>query len=174
MWSDRKFRRIAFVCSSRGNGDANDIPVLAMPYPILDATLGGACDALFLRICWHRALHNIRSNRDADTVFEGPLPGCPAADAAVWKRAGRNSAEPPGTRDALKFDASTCGDYVNKLRSCAAAMRAHPESMPGSTQQDICGVIDGLQEWRFQLLGVYYTTGIPKFRHTSLQLLQCI
>ena len=106
--------------------------------------------------------------------FEGPLPGCPAADAAVWKRAGRNSAEPPGTRVALKLDASTCGGYVNKLRSCAAAMRAHPESMPGSTQQDICGVIDGLQEWRFQLLGVHYTTGIPKFRHTSLQLLQCI
>lgn len=64
---------------------ADDMPVLAVPFPIAFLILHGSWSRLLLRTQWHRSFRNHR-----DRVCEGPLQNWPPQGAAAWRHAGEN------------------------------------------------------------------------------------
>lgn len=160
------------------NANADDIPVLLLPFPIALLACHQQWRKLLVLARWHPQINLEHDCRTKATKLHGPIAAWPPSESPVWEHVGRNLEEHWRLAE-TPLTASSLATIASELRRWAPAILSaqEPENVAGE-RQALEECVGRLQSWSTSLLEVsgvlHKSRQASKFRHDSKQLIECL
>ena len=163
---------------------AEDLPVLALPFPICELMSRGDWHTAVVLARWHRHLRwwsSRQARLTRQSVCPGPMPGWPSASSAVWANQGAHGAD--WHSQSADLSSGSLGAVASDLRRWA------PKILDGLTPEErakeessLTEDIGRLMAWRSslqdsaggQLRRLEIFNESQRLRHKSARLVECI
>ena len=190
-------RASALLGSWGVTSNADDIPILLLPYPVAVLLANNRWRNCLILSRWHHTLHldlkRPRRKGQAPQVLPGPLPDWPPPNSSVWVDVGSNQiqdSQPLGRlseRNAhgagaggISFAPEACDELVSELRRWSEPILTAQTNEELVTGERIAleHAINMIASWAHAMREMAGEVRLPnvrsRFRHTSLRLLDCI
>ena len=140
------------------------VPLLLLPWPIVNLITEGKWSMLVILARWHAGLHQVRLDRPIVSRLPGPCAGWPPPDALLWQHLGHNSSDLDASLDedarllraeSMKLTSSICSDFAGKLRAWSGVILDQAPDAPNQDvrKKDLVHMVETLDLWSESLEG---------------------